>query len=116
MSYRSWCVLVTLRHRRLVAADKLHRGFRSTADFRAFGIAGAATGFVDLGPFFTPESAEGDDTSIGYEVYNQVFTLHGTVMMFLFAVPIFEAVAIFLLPPMLGVREFRPRPSRGNQS
>lgn len=34
--------------------------------------------------------------------YNQVFTLHGTVMMFLFAVPIFEAVAIVLLPQMLG--------------
>ncbi|MGB3390787.1 MAG: cytochrome c oxidase subunit I [Pseudaminobacter sp.] len=37
--------------------------------------------------------------------FNQAFTLHGTVMMFLFAVPIFEAIAIFLLPPMLGARE-----------
>ncbi len=39
------------------------------------------------------------------EVFNQAFTLHGTVMMFLFAVPVFEAVAIFLLPSMLGARE-----------
>jgi cytochrome c oxidase subunit I+III len=39
------------------------------------------------------------------DLFNQAFTLHGTVMMFLFAVPIFEAVAIFLLPPMLGARE-----------
>ncbi|MCV3739272.1 cytochrome c oxidase subunit I [Rhizobium sp. TRM96647] len=39
------------------------------------------------------------------DVFNQAFTLHGTVMMFLFAVPIFEAVAIFLLPSMLGARE-----------
>ncbi len=39
------------------------------------------------------------------EGYNQVFTLHGTVMMFLFAVPIFEAVAIILLPEMLGARD-----------
>ncbi len=39
------------------------------------------------------------------DFFNQAFTLHGTVMMFLFAVPIFEAVAIFLLPPMLGARE-----------
>ena len=46
------------------------------------------------------------------ELYNQVFTLHGTVMMFLFAVPIFEAVAIFLLPPMLGAREL-PFPRLG---
>ncbi len=27
------------------------------------------------------------------EVYNQVFTMHGTTMMFLFAVPAVEAVA-----------------------
>jgi cytochrome c oxidase subunit I+III len=39
------------------------------------------------------------------ETYNQVFTLHGTVMMFLFAIPIFEAVAILILPSMLGARE-----------
>ncbi|EAU41757.1 Cytochrome c oxidase [Fulvimarina pelagi HTCC2506] len=37
--------------------------------------------------------------------YNQVYTLHGTVMMFLFAVPIFEAMAIILLPEMLGARD-----------
>ncbi|WP_020180316.1 cytochrome c oxidase subunit I [Methylopila sp. M107] len=37
--------------------------------------------------------------------YNQVFTLHGTAMMFLFAVPIFEAVAIIILPEMLGARD-----------
>ena len=39
------------------------------------------------------------------DFFNQAFTLHGTVMMFLFAVPIFEAIAIFLLPSMLGARE-----------
>jgi cytochrome c oxidase subunit I+III len=39
------------------------------------------------------------------DLYNQVFTLHGTVMMFLFAVPIFEAVSILLLPAMLAARD-----------
>jgi cytochrome c oxidase subunit I+III len=39
------------------------------------------------------------------ELYNQVFTLHGSVMMFLFAVPIFEAVSILLMPQMLGARD-----------
>ena len=39
------------------------------------------------------------------EQYNQIFTLHGSVMMFLFAVPIFEAVSILLLPQMLGARD-----------
>ena len=36
------------------------------------------------------------------DLYNQAYTLHGTVMMFLFAVPIFEAVSIILLPQLLG--------------
>jgi cytochrome c oxidase subunit I+III len=49
---------------------------------------------------------------ISAELYNQAYTLHGTVMMFLFAVPIFEAVAIFLLPPMMGAREM-PFPRLG---
>ncbi len=37
--------------------------------------------------------------------YNQIFTVHGSVMMFLFAIPIFEAVSILLLPQMLGARD-----------
>ena len=39
------------------------------------------------------------------DAYNQVFTLHGTIMMFLFAVPIFEAASILLLPAMLAARD-----------
>jgi cytochrome c oxidase subunit I+III len=39
------------------------------------------------------------------DLYNQVFTMHGSVMMFLFAVPIFEAVSILILPQMLGARD-----------
>jgi cytochrome c oxidase subunit I+III len=37
--------------------------------------------------------------------YNQVFTMHGTVMMFLFAVPVVEAIAVFLLPNMQSARD-----------
>ena len=37
--------------------------------------------------------------------YNQIFTLHGSVMMFLFAVPMFEAFSIFILPEMTGARD-----------
>jgi cytochrome c oxidase subunit I+III len=39
------------------------------------------------------------------ETYNQAFTLHGTVMMFLFAVPLFEAFSIAILPEMLSARD-----------
>jgi len=37
--------------------------------------------------------------------YNQAFTVHGSVMMFLFAIPIFEAIAVTLMPQMLGARD-----------
>lgn len=42
---------------------------------------------------------------VSANTYNQLFTLHGSVMMFLFAVPMFEAVSIILLPQLLGARD-----------
>jgi cytochrome c oxidase subunit I+III len=42
---------------------------------------------------------------LGEETYNQIFTMHGTVMMFLFAVPAVEALGILLLPQMLAARD-----------
>ncbi|WP_318531712.1 cbb3-type cytochrome c oxidase subunit I [Sphingomonas parva] len=39
------------------------------------------------------------------ETYNQFFTMHGTIMMFLFAVPIMEALGVLLLPQMLAARD-----------
>ncbi|HEY7764302.1 MAG TPA: cytochrome c oxidase subunit I, partial [Aestuariivirgaceae bacterium] len=39
------------------------------------------------------------------ELYNQIFTVHGTTMMFLFAVPAVEALAVMLLPQMLAARD-----------
>jgi cytochrome c oxidase subunit I len=41
---------------------------------------------------------------IGPDRYNQIFTMHGSTMMFLFAVPVMEAFAIFLVPLMVGTR------------
>ena len=38
------------------------------------------------------------------DLYNQVFSMHGSTMMFLFAVPVMQAVAMYLLPLMLGTR------------
>ena len=37
--------------------------------------------------------------------YNQVFTVHGTTMMFLFAVPIVMAMGLYLVPLMVGTRD-----------
>jgi cytochrome c oxidase subunit I+III len=41
---------------------------------------------------------------VGPDMYNQLFTMHGTTMMFLFAVPVMQAIAVYLVPLMVGTR------------
>ena len=43
-------------------------------------------------------------TRLSPQAYNEAFTLHGSTMMFLVAVPILEAVGLWLTPLMLGAR------------
>jgi cytochrome c oxidase subunit I+III len=38
------------------------------------------------------------------DLYNQVFTTHGTTMMFLFAVPVMLGLGVYLVPLMVGTR------------
>jgi cytochrome c oxidase subunit I+III len=45
-----------------------------------------------------------DSELISADRYNQIFSMHGTTMMFLFAVPIMEAMAVYLVPLMCGTR------------
>jgi len=58
-----------------------------------------------LGLLIRAQLAVPQNTLLGAETYNQVFTMHGTVMMFLFAIPVVEAIAVYLLPNMLGARD-----------
>jgi len=44
-------------------------------------------------------------TIIDASLYNQLFTMHGTVMMFLFAIPVLEGAAMYLIPKMIGTRD-----------
>ena len=46
-----------------------------------------------------------NNSFLSAEMYNQVFTVHGSVMMFLFAIPVFESIAVIFLPQMLGARD-----------
>jgi cytochrome c oxidase subunit I len=45
-----------------------------------------------------------ENGAIGPDLYNQIFTMHGTTMMFLFAVPVMTAIGIYLVPLMIGAR------------
>jgi len=49
--------------------------------------------------------ARPENRVVGPDTYNQLFTMHGTTMMFLFAVPMmFEALAVYFVPLMVGAR------------
>jgi cytochrome c oxidase subunit 1 len=66
--------------------------------FAFFLIAGALAGLMRL------QLAIPDNHFLGPDRYNQLFTVHGTAMMFLFAVPVMEAFGVYLVPLMLGAR------------
>jgi cytochrome c oxidase subunit I+III len=70
---------------------------------------GAALLFLVLGGILAllmrTQLALPENDLLGRDTYNQLFTMHGSVMMFLFAVPVIEAIAILLLPAMLGARD-----------
>ena len=46
-----------------------------------------------------------ENTFLDAETYNQLFTMHGTTMMFLFVIPFIEALANYMLPLILGTRD-----------
>jgi cytochrome c oxidase subunit I+III len=74
------------------------RRFIVTA-FVFFGIGGVLAMLIRA-QLATPRSA-----FLGPDIYNQIFTMHGTIMMFLFAIPMFEGLAMYLLPKLLGARD-----------
>ena len=48
--------------------------------------------------------ARPDSALISPQRYNELFTMHGSTMMFLFAVPVMEGVAVYIIPLMVGTR------------
>jgi cytochrome c oxidase subunit I+III len=83
----------------LCTTDHKEIGRRYLVTAFIFLLLGGALGLLIRAQLATPESG-----LIGPDRYNQIFTMHGTTMMFLFAVPVMDAMAVFLIPLMLGTR------------
>jgi cytochrome c oxidase subunit I+III len=98
---------------RLLRAWKLPEGWRylSAVNNTIVGLWYTATAFLFfafggvLALLMRIQLARPGHDFLSAEMYNQVFTVHGSVMMFLFAIPIFESIAILFLPQMLGARD-----------
>jgi cytochrome c oxidase subunit I+III len=85
---------------RLAAVNHTVLGKRFFVTAFVFFAIGGVLSMLIRAQLATPDSA-----FVGPDVYNQIFTMHGTVMMFLFAIPMFEGLAIYMLPKLLGVRD-----------
>jgi cytochrome c oxidase subunit I+III len=108
-------MLIALRlHRRLHAVWSAPPGWRGVlvsvnhtdigrrfivASFFFFAVGGVLAMLIRA-QLSTPHSA-----FVGPEIYNQLFTMHGTLMMFLFAIPLIEGLALYMLPKLLGARD-----------
>ena len=99
--------------RRLEQTWRTRSGFwaaLSTVDHKIIGRRYIVTAFVFLvlggllAVAMRIQLAQPEARFIGPDRYNQIFTMHGTNMMFLFAVPVMEAMAVYLVPLMVGTR------------
>jgi len=86
--------------RRLAAVNNTQVGVFYIAAALLFFVLAGVLGLMIRAQLAVPEAG-----LLSAATYNQVFTMHGTVMMFLFAVPVVEALAVYLLPGMLGARD-----------
>ena len=92
---------------------RIPRGIRILTEYNntVIGVLYVGTAFLFfllagvLGLVIRAQLAVPENDLVTPELYNQLFTMHGTVMMFLFAVPAVEAMGILLLPNMLGARD-----------
>jgi cytochrome c oxidase subunit I len=85
-------------------------GALSSVDHKIIGRRYISTAFVFLALggllalLMRLQLAQPEARFIGPDRYNQIFTVHGTNMMFLFAVPVMQAMAVYLVPLMVGTR------------
>jgi cytochrome c oxidase subunit 1 len=85
-------------------------GSLSSVDAKVIGRRYIVTGLVFfvlgglLAAVMRAQLARPDSGLISPDRYNQIFSMHGTSMMFLFAVPIMEAMGVYLVPLMVGAR------------
>jgi cytochrome c oxidase subunit 1 len=85
-------------------------GWLTTTDHKSIGLRYIITAFVFFllggveAAMVRAQLARPENRLIGPDLYNQLFSMHGTTMMFLFAVPMMTAMGLYLVPLMIGTR------------
>jgi cytochrome c oxidase subunit I len=90
---------------------KTRYGWFATVDHKELGIRYLVTAFVFLvvggleALLMRLQLAHSDAGVLSPEAYNQIFTMHGTTMIFWYASPILSGFAVYLVPLMIGARD-----------
>ncbi|HVX38711.1 MAG TPA: cytochrome c oxidase subunit I [Gemmatimonadaceae bacterium] len=85
-------------------------GWLTTVDHKSIGKRYIVTAFLMFlaggieASMMRTQLARPENGLMGPDFYNQIFTTHGTTMMFLFAVPIMNAMGLYFVPLMVGAR------------
>ncbi|HEY0458438.1 MAG TPA: cytochrome c oxidase subunit I [Pyrinomonadaceae bacterium] len=85
-------------------------GWFMTTNHKTIGLRTIVTAFIFfifggvLAALMRLQLMKPENTLLGPDLYNQIFTVHGTTMMFLFAVPVMQGFGIYFVPLMVGTR------------
>ena len=87
------------------------RSWLTTVDHKRIGVLYAATALIYLvvggveALVIRLQLAEAEATVVGPDTFNQLFTMHGTTMIFLVLMPLAAAMFNFLIPLQIGARD-----------
>jgi cytochrome c oxidase subunit 1 len=85
-------------------------GWLTSVDHKSIGIRYMITAFAFflgggvLALLMRIQLARPENTFLSPDLYNQIFSTHGSNMMFLFAVPVMQGLGIYFVPLMIGAR------------
>ena len=86
-------------------------GFFTVVSYSTIGMRFIVTGFIFLllggvqALIMRTQLAQPNLDVVSAELFQQLFSMHGVTMMFFFAVPMFEGLAMYLVPLMIGARD-----------
>src|SRR5258705_1699769 len=102
---------VTARLTSLWKAPTTVVAWLSTVDHKALGLRYIYTAFAFFvaggieAAIIRAQLARPEGHLLSPELYNQLFTMHGVTMMFLFAQPVLSGFSFYLVPLLIGARE-----------
>ncbi|MFI4949606.1 MAG: cbb3-type cytochrome c oxidase subunit I, partial [Caulobacterales bacterium] len=96
-------------------------GFLSTVDHKRIGVRYMVTAFVFLilggleAAVMRAQLARPDQTLLTPEQYDQLFSMHGMTMIFLYAMPILSGFSNYLWPLLLGAHHRGLQPAEDQE-